>query len=260
LTEILARRLRRLSSWIERNWTNTDEDSEQQTLDDKIHFLAERLVPCWHLRYGADKSASIAQQRVNLWAFKKRGDFSMEALDSLDAATQAAIVSRCRGGWVALMTNYQADRVERAVDIAIRSRGKAAPGRPKLSDSLCRRQLALFLASAYATATGKLPGRSFRSEAPRKSRNATDFGRIGEGGRFHEFCRQFVEIMPRRFLPIRRGAKSRIDKLVQLAVREHRVATEDARRRKIGSPDHRLWNIRDQYWLGPARGIKGHTI
>jgi hypothetical protein len=224
----IKRRLARERRWIVDAWNLGEDEAE---LEARLVDMTDKLEICWRFLRGADRAASVAQQRVNLRAFLKRSDFSREAFDRLDAATQATIANRHPGGEMALSMNKDPSAIKRAVRQAIEFLGPIERGRPRLSDSLARAQFCLFLARSYASATGKKPTRAWRTY------------RKGGYGPFREFVAKVVGMLPRKLQP------PSVDGLVLLAIEEFDQSEID----RVKEP-YRIWNIDRRRWLGNAQG------
>jgi hypothetical protein len=231
----ILRRLKRKKLWIMELWNLDDErdfpNQEETELEAKLDGLANHLEICWMFLRGPDRSSSVAEQRANLKAFLGRGDFSWEAFDRLDPATQATIANRHPGGEIALAKSKDTTSIERAVRAAIGFLGPPRRGRSILSDSLARAQFGLFLARAYSSATGKEPTRAWD---PYKQRGS---------GSFRDFVDKAISLLPCKLRP------SSIDGLVLIGIKEFRRSEIDC----VDNPS-RIWNIDERRWLGIEPG------
>lgn len=248
---VVRRRLNRIRPWIAATW-RTDDPTELEAIFDQ---LIVHLQICWVFLGGADRSASVAQRRVNLQAFIDRGDFSAAALSRLDPATWSSIAHRCPGGRLqAFQRDLSPSDIEKAARSAQNALGKPKRGRSEQSDSLALRQFALFLGRSHLSATGKVPTRTVKEV----DRAVYDVNFL-ELGKFKEFVLKFWLLLPPRLRRQRVNSSERIDHLVRLAIDEFHQSEKDATAidaegKRIVTNPTRLWNIDETLWLGKPPG------
>lgn len=248
---VLRRRLNRISPWIADSW-GTHDPTE---LDALLGELVRNLEICWLYLGGTDRSASVAQRRVNLKALIDRADFSAAALARLDPATWSSIAHRCPGGpFQAIQRDLSPSIIEEAARAALVALGAPKRGRSKDSGSLARRQFALFLGRSYRSASGKNPTRIVK-----QVNDVNSTANSEEAGTFREFCLRFWQLVPFCLRPEPTLDSERIDYLVRVAIDEFALSEKEAtminaKGERIVTNPTRLWNIEGSLWLGKSPG------
>ena len=228
----IERTLKRNRAEIAEAFGLQDPDDINSALED----LARELFRATAFVHEVDRTASEAQQRINLNAFLDRGDFSQDSVEKLDPATANRILAHFPGGWLAIQgKDLHTGRLRNAVLLAITELGPPRRGRPKHSDSLAVRQFALSLAHLYQIHTGDKPGRR------------VDWNTGKEFGPFRDFINVIYGLLPIEFQFYKSGRSKGIDRLVKLAVSEYSGALR--RYKRDGNITH-LWNIDDRLYLG----------
>lgn len=186
-----------------------------------------------------DRTASVAQQRVNLRAFKEHGDFSLEAFEKLDPASQnRAILHHPDGGLMISQSSHDRTKLAKAVEAAIEALGSPKPGKPAETDSLALRQCALGLANVFNVYASNVGLRPMRSVAWKTHE---------ESGPFLAFVAFVLALLPERLRSYKAGGQKRADFLARLAIEEHKKARES------GDPT-RLWTLDERLYLGEPKG------
>ncbi len=176
-----------------------------------------------------DRTASVAQQRVNLRALNRRGDFTLDTLEGLDPATYNRIIAHYPRGALGInVEGLDEGLLRNAVSLAIEELGAPRRGRSPETDSLALRQFALGLADVFARHAGR-PGRR------------VDWLSGKESGPFHDFVSVVFGL-----LPFNSGPPKGISYITKLAAAERKKAP------KSGDVT-RLWALDDSLYLGKPR-------
>lgn len=136
-----------------------------------------------------DRSASLAQQRVNIQAFLDRGDHSQAALSKLDPASYGAIANRHPDGAHRFPQCDDPVAIILAAMAALSFLGPATPGRSPGSNSIARQQLAWLVAVQYYAMTKMEPKR------------VRDWELDKDASAFLAFVTEFVSLLPQHLRP-----------------------------------------------------------
>jgi hypothetical protein len=223
----IASRLRKNRNPIGVSLGIEDQKRELEVLKD----LRELFLRCYAFLLEVDRSASSAQQRINLIAFCDRNNFTITAVCNLDPATYNRVARHYPGDLDPTGSRISDNALRVAIDRAIEELDPPRRGRPKGTDNIALRQFALGLAHIYHTHTGNVPTRIRDAYATSNP----------EYGPFKDFVTLILNLLPKVLRSIKSGGRNGPDYLIRLAIDEYHTGRESGDPRRCYLIDEALW-------------------